>query len=58
LQVLNDPGQELPLRLRVHMILDICRGMTFLHSNKPPIIHRDLKSPNLLVTQDYSLKVR
>jgi serine/threonine protein kinase len=31
------------------MALDICRGLNHLHSAQPPIIHRDLKSPNLLL---------
>lgn len=32
-------------------------GMCYLHSFKPPIIHRDLKSPNLLVDKDWTVKV-
>lgn len=31
-------------------VLDIARGMSFLHGRDPPVLHRDLKSPNLLVT--------
>lgn len=29
-----------------------------LHTRKPPILHRDLKSPNLLVDGHYRVKVR
>ncbi|PPR95579.1 hypothetical protein GOBAR_AA25087 [Gossypium barbadense] len=33
------------------------RGMNYLHQLKPPIVHRDLKSPNLLVDKNYTVKV-
>ncbi|KAF1790708.1 P-loop containing nucleoside triphosphate hydrolase [Phytophthora cactorum] len=33
------------------------RGMHFLHSSKPPILHRDLKSVNLLIDADWRCKV-
>lgn len=31
--------------------------MHYLHTAKPPIIHRDLKSLNLLVDNDLTIKV-
>ena len=38
--------------------LDAAVGMEFLHSHKPqPIIHRDLKSDNLLVDENDVVKV-
>ena len=41
-----------PLRLKI--ALDIALGMNYLHSATPPFIHRDLKSPNiLLLSTDY-----
>lgn len=44
-------------RKRVHMALDIARGMNYLHHCNPPIIHRDLKSSNLLVDRNWTVKV-
>lgn len=38
-------------------IASYCTGMHYLHSAKPPIIHRDLKSMNLLVENDLTIKV-
>jgi serine/threonine protein kinase len=29
--------------------MDMAKGMQFLHSQKPPIIHNDLKTPNVLM---------
>lgn len=31
--------------------------MNYLHQCRPPIVHRDLKSPNLLVDSNYTVKV-
>ena len=39
------------------MTLDMALGVQYLHAWKPPIIHRDLKSLNLLVTKDLKIKV-
>jgi len=34
---------------KLHLALDVARGMQFLHNTSPPIVHRDLKSPNVLM---------
>jgi serine/threonine protein kinase len=39
------------------MVQDICRGMCYLHSNDPPILHRDLKGDNCFVNQSLVVKV-
>ena len=48
----------LPWRTRLcPMLVDAARGMDYLHSLNPPIIHRDLKSHNLLVNEYWRVKV-
>ncbi|XP_065181135.1 uncharacterized protein LOC135811817 [Sycon ciliatum] len=42
---------------RLRFALDAARGMRFLHSLKPPRIHRDLKSANLVISERWILKV-
>lgn len=44
-------------RRRLGMALDIAKGMEYLHNCKPMLVHRDLKSPNLLVDRDWTVKV-
>ncbi|XP_048321301.1 serine/threonine-protein kinase CTR1 isoform X3 [Ziziphus jujuba] len=44
-------------RRRLSMAYDVAKGMNYLHRRNPPIVHRDLKSPNLLVDKKYTVKV-
>jgi len=39
---------------RLAVAIDICCGMIFLHSQRPPILHRDLKSPNVFIEKEFS----
>ena len=41
---------------RLKMSLEIAKGMDFLHSLNPSIIHRDLKTANVLVDCTYHCK--
>lgn len=51
----NSPGMD--LRRCSRMALDVARGMNYLHHCSPPIVHRDLKSSNLLVDKNWNVKV-
>ncbi|KAM0030047.1 putative protein kinase TKL-CTR1-DRK-2 family [Helianthus debilis subsp. tardiflorus] len=55
--VLHNCGHTLDIRRRLKMAADVARGMNYLHHRNPPIVHRDLKSSNLLVDKNWSVKV-
>jgi len=53
-EFLHNDKKELDWKLRLRISLDIATGMNYLHSLNPPLLHRDLKSPNiLLLSSDY-----
>ncbi|MBA0580827.1 hypothetical protein Gorai_023028, partial [Gossypium raimondii] len=58
-RLLRKPGvrEVLDERRRLSMAYDVAKGMNYLHRRNPPIVHRDLKSPNLLVDKKYTVKV-
>ena len=48
----------IPLHKKASILLDICRGMDYLHSQIPPIVHRDLTAKNILVdSPDLTAKI-
>ena len=55
--LLHDNSVCFTWRMAVRMARDTARGMAFLHSADPPVLHRDLKSANLLAGEDYSVKI-
>ena len=58
LQRHTKPGvPALEWRVRLQMALGAAAGMCYLHNCAPPVIHRDLKSPNLMVDRYFRVKV-
>ena len=47
--------KNLPLRLKLHVLHDVSKGLVYLHSRRPPIVHRDLTTCNVLLNK-HSLK--
>ncbi|KAJ8747831.1 hypothetical protein K2173_011540 [Erythroxylum novogranatense] len=56
-RLLHRPNNQLDERRRLRMALHAARGMNYLHTCSPTIVHRDLKSPNLLVDGNWVVKV-
>jgi len=54
-KLLKDEAKDLSWLLRARLATDCAYAMTFLHSKG--LIHRDLKSNNLLVTENWKVKV-
>jgi Janus kinase 2 len=39
------------------ILIDTARGMSYLHAHKPPLVHADLKSPNIVVDLNWRCKI-
>ena len=48
---------DLDFHLKLNIALDIANGMNYLHNLRPPIIHRDLKTSNILVDKSLNVKI-
>merc|ERR1711871_1484218 len=55
--VLVDPKEDISWRRLFRGAIDTMKGLTCLHYWKPVIVHRDLKTLNLLVDENYLVKV-
>jgi len=53
--ILDSSVDVLPISRRVQLALDVAQGMEALH--RRDIVHRDLKTENILVTKDWVAKI-
>ena len=49
--------EELTLQMKYSILLDIAKGVCYLHGKRPPIVHRDLTANNVLLTSSYTAKI-
>ena len=56
--VLQDPMIWLSWKdPQLRMMMDITTAIVFLHSRLPPVLHRDVKPENVLVTNSWTCKL-
>lgn len=53
----SNPKGRWELSTKLKAWLDACRAVAYLHSFSPPLLHRDIKTDNFLLGQDYVLKL-
>lgn len=54
---LHDSFSPLSWTMRIHLALQISKGVLALHSASPPVIHRDIKSSNVLIDEKWNAKL-
>lgn len=51
-------GSALTWHLRMKIAVDVARGLEYLHEHcNPPVVHRDLKSSNILLDSSFNAKL-
>lgn len=50
IRVVRQKNEPIPIARLMEWLLSICDAVAFLHSQRPPIIHRDIKPDNIRIT--------
>ena len=57
LDELLEHNPDIPLSLKRSILADVARGLVYLHSRSPPVIHRDLSARNVLLNSAMVAKI-
>lgn len=54
----QDPSNPLDPKTVLKILIGVARGLAYIHGQTPmPILHRDIKSENVLLTDDLTAKL-
>eukprot|EP00300_Choanocystis_sp_HF-7_P030142 c38907_g1_i1.p1 GENE.c38907_g1_i1~~c38907_g1_i1.p1 ORF type:complete len:558 (-),score=99.18 c38907_g1_i1:90-1763(-) len=56
-QLLHESNEAISMQRKVCFALDIARGLAYLHGFQPAIVHRDIKTLNILLDRSYNCKI-
>ena len=49
--------EVVPLQLKLQLLQQVCEAVHYLHSQDPPIVHGDITSTNIFLTDQYQVKL-
>ena len=55
--LLEEQPKQLPLLTKAHILHDVACGLQYLHSQKKPVVHRDLHPSNILLSESLIAKI-
>ena len=54
---LLETALDMPLHTKLSILLDVAKGLAFLHNHSPAVIHRDLTARNVLLNRAMTAKI-
>ena len=52
-----ESSKDIPLSMKRSILVDVAKGLSYLHSRSPPVIHRDLTARNVLLNSAMVAKI-